>query len=55
MTTYEELIQARQDLLDQGLIEDSGERRPNDKGELEIVWRLSPLGLEVSQLLKEEK
>ena len=39
------LITARKELTALGLVEDSGERRPDPHGQMQIVWRLSPRGL----------
>ena len=42
-TSPEEIIKARQELVELGLLEDSGERRRGADGILRIVWRLAPL------------
>ena len=36
--TFEELKAARERLVEKGLLVDSGQRRPNSKGEMGIVW-----------------
>ncbi len=36
--TREEAKAARERLVAKGLLVDSGQRRPNSKGEMEIVW-----------------
>ena len=41
--SLEEVVQARQELVEMGLVEDSGERRPNPDGSLGIVWRTTAL------------
>jgi hypothetical protein len=48
--TKEEIRQARKELVQLGLLEDSGQRRPNSSGQLEVVWQLTPLGRVVSLL-----
>lgn len=55
MTTFEDIVRAREELVAEGLIEDSGERRPDKDGKMQIVWRLSALGEQVARLAKEEK
>ena len=44
MTGWSEALSARKELTRLGILEDSGERRPNPDGVMEVVWRLSPLG-----------
>lgn len=41
----------RGELAKQGLVEDSGQRRPTDTGSAAIVWRLSDRGRRVYELL----
>ncbi len=41
-------IVARQQLTELGILEDSGERRADKDGVMQVVWRLSPLGLLVA-------
>jgi hypothetical protein len=43
------LIAARRDLVRWGFVEDSGERRNG-----QIVWRLTPLGLELSRIVGDD-
>ncbi len=42
-TSPEEIIKARQELVELGLLEDSGERRRGADETLAIVWRFAPL------------
>ena len=44
-TSREEIIEARERLVELGLVEDSGERRPGRDGKLAIVWRRTKLAL----------
>lgn len=44
MLEENEIIEARKQLTAEGLIEDSGERRPDKDGNMQIVWRLSEKG-----------
>jgi hypothetical protein len=44
-----QVIRARQELLKLGLVEDSGKRRPDRTGVLQVVWQLSPLGVTVAE------
>jgi hypothetical protein len=37
-------MRAHKDLVRLGILEDSGERRRNPDGVMEVVWQLSPLG-----------
>ncbi len=39
------VIAARKELTELGILEDSGERKPGKNGEMQVVWRLSTLGL----------
>ena len=32
-------------LVELGILEDSGERRPDENGTMQVVWQLSALGL----------
>ena len=43
--TTADIIRAREDLVDLGFLEDSGERRPDPQGTPQIVWRMTPLGV----------
>lgn len=37
-------ISAREELTRLGILEDSGQRRPDPAGVMQVVWQLSPLG-----------
>ena len=39
-----EVVKARQELTEMGILEDTGERRLDRDGNLAVVWDLSPLG-----------
>jgi len=49
--TFKEIIMdhpavaARKQLTELGILEDSGERRRDSAGVMQVVWRISPLGL----------
>jgi hypothetical protein len=45
-------VAARKQLTELGILEDSGERRPDYTGVMQVVWRLSPLGLLVTDYQK---
>ena len=38
------VIAARKELVELGLVEDSGRRQPDKAGVMQVVWQLSPLG-----------
>lgn len=38
----DEVNEALQELIADGLVIDSGERRPDSKGVMQIVWKLNP-------------
>lgn len=42
------VLAARKQLTELGLVEDSGKRRPDSAGVMQVVWRISPLGLLVT-------
>ena len=44
----EELQEAILDMVNDGLVEDSGERRPGSDGKPHIVWKLTELGKQVA-------
>lgn len=39
-----EVIAARKELVELGVLEDSGERRADQAGVMQVVWRVSTLG-----------
>ena len=39
------VVAARKQLTELGLVEDSGKRRRDNAGVMQVVWRISPLGL----------
>jgi hypothetical protein len=41
-------VVARKQLTELGILEDSGERRRDSAGMMQVVWRISPLGLIVA-------
>ena len=45
-------IVARKELTELGILEDSGERRPGKNGGMQVMWRLSALGLLVGDYQK---
>jgi len=47
------VVAAVKSLVELGLLEDSGLRRPNKAGVMQVVWRLSPLGELVSNYQKQ--
>lgn len=44
-----EVIRARQELVKLGILEDSGIRRPDRAGVMQVVWQLSPRGHMVAE------
>jgi hypothetical protein len=42
-------VAARKQLVELGLLEDSGQRRRSPTGEMQVVWRLSARGLLVDE------
>lgn len=54
MDHLDRAILARQELVELGLVEDSGQRRPDKTGVMQVVWRLSPLGGMVAHYQKHQ-
>lgn len=50
--TRADVIRAREDLVRLGILEDSGERRPDRAGVMRVVWQLSPRGQMAADDLK---
>lgn len=44
LPTPEELTEVMENMKAEGLIMDSGMRRPDSQGNMQIVWVLTPLG-----------
>ena len=42
--TASDMLAARKELTRLGILEDSGERRPNRDGVMAVVWKMTPLG-----------
>ena len=47
--TKDPAIRALKELVKDGIVENSGERRPDKTGAMRVVWRLSPLGRIVAE------
>lgn len=51
--TREEIAATLEDLASMGYIEDTGERRPDQEGRMEIVYRISVLGHAADHYLRQ--
>ena len=48
-STLDQVIRIRKQLVELGVVEDSGERHPDSQGKMQIAWQLSAFGQVVVQ------